>query len=66
MTSFETVIRHISQGASYSWDLTVLLGLGLTVSEPLRRKLLSGRTTAEEAAYVTALYTGKLLGRRRD
>lgn len=65
MTRFETAIRHISQGTSYSWDLTVLLGLGLTISTPLREKLLQGRATAEEAAYVTALYTGKLLARRR-
>lgn len=64
MTLFETVIRHIAEGVSYSWDLTILLGLGLVLSETLRRKLIQGRTSSEEAAYVTALYTRRQLDRR--
>ncbi|TCJ11753.1 hypothetical protein EZJ19_13920 [Parasulfuritortus cantonensis] len=63
MTCFETVIRHISQGTTYSWDLTVLLGLGLALSLPLRQRLLQGGTSQEDAAYVTSMYTGKLLRR---
>lgn len=66
MTSFEIVIKHIAEGTTYSWDLTVLLGLGLVLSAALRDKLLRGRTGQDEAACVTALYTRKLLGHRRD
>ena len=35
MSIYETVIRHIDQGNTYSWDLTALLGLGVAVSAPL-------------------------------
>jgi hypothetical protein len=63
MTSYETAIRHIAQGTTYSWDLTVLLGLGLAIPATLRDKLLQSRTTADEAAFVTAIYTRKLLDR---
>lgn len=63
MSSYETVIRHIAQGTTYSWDLTVLLGLGLTLPAPLREALLRSRTTPDQAAYVSALYTRKLLDR---
>ena len=47
MSIYETVIRHIDQGNTYSWDLTALLGLGVAVSAPLREKLLLGKTTAD-------------------
>ncbi|NTV94119.1 MAG: hypothetical protein HGA75_01715 [Thiobacillus sp.] len=63
MTSFDMAIRHIAEGTTYSWDVTVLLGLGIVLSATLREKMLRGRTSPEEAAYVTALYTRKLLGR---
>ena len=63
MTSYETVIRHITQGTTYSWDLTTLLGLGITLPGPLREKLLQSRTTPDEAAQVTSIYTRKLLVR---
>jgi hypothetical protein len=63
MTSFDTVIRHINQGTTYSWDLTILIGLGLAISAPLREKLLRSRTTSDEAAIVTSMYTRKLLER---
>lgn len=66
MTSYETAIKHIAQGTTYSWDLTVLLGLGIAVPEALRNKLLKGGTTPDEAAYVASMYTRKLLRRGRD
>lgn len=61
MTKYETVLSHMSQGNTYSWDLTVLIGLGIPISNHLRQKLLQSRTTVDEAAYVRAAYTGKLL-----
>ncbi len=59
MTNIDTVIRHITQGQTYSWDLTMLMGLGLPVSPDLRAKLLNSRTTPDEAALVTSLYLGQ-------
>ena len=61
MTNFETVLRHIHQGSTYSWDLTVLLGLGIAVSGSLRKKLLQSSTTVDDEALVTSIYTRKLL-----
>jgi hypothetical protein len=61
MTKLETVLSHMSDGTTYSWDLTVLLGLGIPVPFRLREKLLRSKTTSEEAAYVVSAYTGKLL-----
>lgn len=61
MTNMETVIRHIAEGTTYSWDLTVLLGLGIVVTESLRTKLLQSKTTADEAAYVRSAYLKRLL-----
>ena len=66
MSIYETVLRHIDQGNTYSWDLTALLGLGVAVSAPLREKLLLGKTTAEEGALVTSAYTRDLLDHWRD
>lgn len=65
MTTFDTVVRHIAQGTTYSWDLTVLVGLGLAIPAALRDKLLHGRTTPDEAAYVTSIYAGQQLHRWR-
>jgi hypothetical protein len=61
MTNYETVLTHMIHGTTYSWDLTVLLGLGISVPDHLREKLLLSKTTADEAAYVTSAYTGRLL-----
>lgn len=61
MTSYDIALCHIAQGESYSWDLTVLVGLGIPIPDPLRAKLLRGRTTADEAAMVRAMYTRRLL-----
>jgi hypothetical protein len=61
MTNFEIVIRHIDQGSTYSWDLTVLLGLDIAVSASLKEKLLQSKATADEAALLTSIYTRKLL-----
>jgi hypothetical protein len=66
MTNFETVIRHIDQGSTYSWDLTVLVGLDVAVSASLKEKLLQSKTTADEAALVTSIYTRKLLDNWRN
>ena len=65
MTNFETVLRHIHQGSTYSWDLTVLLGLGIAVSGSLREKLLQSSTTVDEEALITSIYTRKLLNHWR-
>ncbi|MDD4881743.1 MAG: hypothetical protein PHR30_08540 [Gallionellaceae bacterium] len=62
MTIYETAIRHVAQGTTYSWDLTALLGLGIKLPDSLREKLLQSTTTPAEAAQVTSLYTRKLLG----
>jgi hypothetical protein len=61
MTSYDIALSHISQGRSYSWDLTVLLGLGIPISTPLRDKLLRGKTSSDEAAFVRAIYVRRLL-----
>jgi hypothetical protein len=66
MTNFETVIRHIDQGSTYSWDLTVLVGLDVAVSASLKEKLLQSKTSADEAALVTSIYTRKLLDNWRN
>lgn len=65
MSSIETVIRHMERGTTYSWDLTVLLGAGIAISASLRNSLLLSRTTADEAEYVRAVYTGRLLAKAR-
>ena len=61
MTNYETVLDHMAQGTTYSWDLTVLMGLGIPVSDHLRMLVLQSRTTPDEAAYVRSIYAGKLL-----
>lgn len=65
MTSYELMLVHVAQGVTYSWDLTVLIGLGIPVSLAFRQRLLQSRTTADDAACVRALYARKLLGRWR-
>lgn len=54
MSTFDTVLAHISQGSTYSWDLTALLSLGVPVSEPLRERLLVGATTHVDVELVLA------------
>ncbi|GEM_PF-3091065 len=66
MNEFQQVLTHIHQRTTYSWDLTVLLGLGIAVPGPLRHALLRGETREDEAAMVTSLYTRLLLERPRD
>jgi hypothetical protein len=61
MTNFEMAVRHIAEGTAYSWDLTILLGLGLVISGALRDNLLVGKTSLEEAAYISSLYARKQL-----
>lgn len=61
MTNYETVLEHLDHGTTYSWDLTVLMGLGIPVSDHLRNLVLQSRTTPDEAAYVRSAYAGKLL-----
>lgn len=54
MTTLAVVLTHIAQGATYSWDLTALLSLGVPVSNPLRERLLRGSTTQADAEQVLA------------
>lgn len=54
MTTLAVVLAHIAQGATYSWDLTALLSLGIPVSIPLRERLLRGSTTQADAEQVLA------------
>ena len=65
MTNFETVIRHIDQGSTYSWDLTVLVGLDITLPGSLREKILQSRSTPDEAVLLTSLYAKTLLAHWR-
>lgn len=65
MTNLESVITHITKGTTYSWDLTVLLGLGITIPAALRSKLLQSKTSAEEAEWVRSAYTGQQLSHWR-
>ncbi len=64
MTPFDTVIQHINLGVTYSWDYTQLQSLGISLPAPLRETLLHSTATADDAALVTSLYVGKLLGHR--
>jgi len=66
MTNFETVIRHIDQGSTYSWDLTVLVSLDISLSDSLREKILQSRSTPDEAALLTSLYARTLLAHWRS
>jgi hypothetical protein len=52
MTTLSVVLAHISQGSTYSWDLTVLLSLGVPISNQLRERLLLGSTTQADAEQV--------------
>jgi hypothetical protein len=61
MTVFEIAIGHIAEGSGYSWDVTVLLGLGIALSTSLREKVLAGQTCLDDAAYISALYARKQL-----
>lgn len=55
MSTFDTVLTHVSQGSTYSWDLTALLSLGIPVSDTLRERLLAGATTQADAAQLLAM-----------
>jgi hypothetical protein len=66
MTQFDTVVGHVNQGVTYSWDLTVLVGLGIVIPDRLRETLLRSRTTTEDAALLTSIYTGNLLRQRKS
>jgi hypothetical protein len=59
MSTFDTVLTHISRGSTYSWDLTALLSLGVPVSDPLRERLLAGATTQADVELVLASVRGK-------
>lgn len=63
MTSYETAIKHVADGTTYSWDLTVLMGLGIAIPDQLREKLLCGKTGLEDASYIVKLYSRKQVGR---
>jgi len=65
MSQVETVIKHIAEGTTYSWDLTVLLGLGIAVPASLRDKLLQSTTTGKEAEYVRSAYARQQHSSRR-
>jgi len=60
MNRLEMALEHIARGSGYSWDLTTLLGLGIPVSMPLRRKLLAGATTREDAEQLRRLARERL------
>lgn len=66
MTNFELALSHMAKGTTYSWDLTVLLGLGIPISSALRDNLLHSRTTADEAAYIRYIHTRRLLSGWRE
>jgi hypothetical protein len=55
MSPLDIALSHIARGTAYSWDLTVLIGLGIPVSRQLRKKLLAGATTQQDADRLRAL-----------
>jgi len=66
MTPFDTAIQHINQGTTYSWDLTVLVGLGIDISAHLKTMLLQGNTSTEDAALVISLHIRNQLLQQTD
>lgn len=55
MGPLDIALSHIAHGTTYSWDLTVLISLGIPVSHQLRKKLLAGGTTQQDADRLRAL-----------
>lgn len=55
MRPLDIVLSHIAHGTGYSWDLTTLISLGVTVSPQLRQRLLAGATTQKDADQLRAL-----------
>ena len=55
MGALDIVLSHISQGTTYSWDLTALISLGVPVSSQLRQRLLAGATTPLDADQLRTL-----------
>lgn len=66
MGALDIVLSHISQGTTYSWDLTALIGLGVPVSTQLRQRLLAGSTTQADADQLRTLVRSqvRMHGRR--
>ena len=55
MAALDIVLSHITQGITYSWDLTALISLGVPVSSQLRQRLLAGLTTQADADQLRTL-----------
>lgn len=55
MRALDMALAHVAQGSGYSWDLSTLIGAGIAVSPQLRKKLLAGETTVEDADFLRAL-----------
>jgi hypothetical protein len=55
MRALSIALSHITDGTTYSWDLTTLISFGVPVSYQLRQKLLSGSTTKEDADQLRAI-----------
>ena len=64
MRALDMALSHITSGTTYSWDLTTLICHGVTVSSQLRKKLLSGSTTKEDADYLRTQLRNKRKIRR--
>ena len=54
MSALNVALSHITNGTTYSWDLTTLISCGVPVSFQLRQKLLSGSTTKQDADQLLA------------
>lgn len=54
MRALSLALAHLLQGTTYSWDLTILLGMGIPLSAPLRLRLLRGSPTREDADFILA------------
>lgn len=55
MSPLDIALSHIAHGTSYSWDLTTLISLGVSVSPQLRQRMLAGATTQKDADQLRAL-----------
>lgn len=65
MSPLDIALAHIAHGTSYSWDLTVLISLGIPISPQLRQKMLAGATTQKDADQVRALLRKQAKARAR-
>jgi hypothetical protein len=63
MRELDMALTHITDGTTYSWDLTILISLGIPVSSQLRQRLLAGSTTKEDADQLRALLRKKAKAR---